>query len=76
MFVPTPAFVNTAVYPFVFNHTFAVSPASTPVNITLFDEIVAVVVPSYALLFAVNPVLMLTPNAVMFAVKPAGALSV
>jgi len=44
--MPVPALVLTkfAAYPFVDNRTFAVSPASTPFNTTLFELIVAAVV--------------------------------
>ena len=51
------------------NFTFAVSPATTPFNTTLFERIVATVVPSYGLLFAVMPDVMLTPGAVMLAAR-------
>ena len=37
---------------------------------------VAAVVPSYGLLLALNPDVIVTPNAVMFAVNPLGWVSV
>ena len=76
--MPVPALVLTkfATYPFVDNHTFAVSPASTPLKTTLFELIVATAVPSYGLLLAVMPEVIVTPTAVMFAVNPTGCVSV
>jgi hypothetical protein len=52
----------------------AVSPANTPLNITLFEEIVAAVVPSYGLLLALSPELIVTPTEVMLLLKPVGWL--
>jgi hypothetical protein len=76
--MPVPALVLTkfAAYPFVDNRTFAVSAGNTPTNTTLFELIVATAIPSYGLLFAVMPEVMLTPNAPMFAVNPTGCVSV
>jgi hypothetical protein len=52
------------------------SAGNTPTKTTLFELIVAAAVPSYGLLFAVMPEVMLTPNAPMFAVSPTGCVSV
>ena len=60
----------------MFNRTFATSPGNTPLNTTLFELIVAAVVPSYALLLAVMPEVIVTPTAVMLAVKPTGCVNV
>ena len=76
--IPVPALALTkfAVYPFVLNRTFAVSTPKTPFNTTLFELIVAYTVPSYGLLLAVMPEVMLTPTTPMFAVNPTGCVSV
>ncbi len=45
--------------------TFALSPATTPLNTTLFELIVAVVLPSYTLLFALKPEVIVTVATVL-----------
>ena len=58
----------------VVNTTLAASPASTPLNTTLFVVNLAAVVPSYTLLLAVMPEVIVTPLPVIFAVRIVGWL--
>ena len=73
----TVALVKFATYPFVVQHSHSPYPPPAPrPTPPLFDVSVATVVPSYTLLFALNPLLIVTPTPVIFAVRFVGWLRV
>ena len=70
----TPALAKLAPYPLVDRLT--TSAPTTPASTTLFELIVATVVPSYTLLLAVSPELTVNALPVMFAASTTGCVSV
>ena len=64
-----------ATYPLVDRSTPAQSAARIPLNTTLFELIVPLVLPSYTLLSAVMPEMIVTAAFPIAAVNPAGCVS-